>query len=70
MGKGSMSAISGQPTMGQPNTNSNTGMQVANPTLPDQYSNTVGQPTPAVMNNQPVANQTLNSVGGGKGKGA
>ena len=70
MGKGSMSATSGQPTIGQPNTNSNTGLDVANPTMVAQtdgqtngnpYPNTVGQ-----MNNQ----GNSNNVGGGKGKGA
>ena len=72
MGKGgaSMSATSGQPTIGQPNTNSNTGMDMANPTMVAQndgqtsgnpYPNTVGQ-----MDNQNIPN----NVGGGKGKGA
>jgi hypothetical protein len=77
MGKGSMSATSGQPTMGQPNTNSNTGLGMANPTMIAQndgqtsgnpYPNTVGQMNaPAVMDNQPKTNQ---SNFGGKGKGA
>jgi len=83
IGKGgaSMSSISGQPTIGQPNTNSNTGLDVANPimvepqvvkpTTSDSYSNTVGQTDMTAINNgQPTANQIPNKMGGGKGKGA
>jgi hypothetical protein len=80
MGKGSMSAISGQPTIGQPNTNSNTGMAVADPTLTAPYANTVGQSNttgqgdasltaPAVIDNQPRVNQGPRFMRGGKGKG-
>ena len=79
MGKGgaSMSATSGQPTMGQPNTNSNTGMDMVNPTMIAQndgqttgnpYSNTVGQ-TNSESFNVPMPINSKN-LGGGKGKGA
>jgi hypothetical protein len=82
MGKGgaSMSAISGQPTIGQPNTNSNSGLDVATPTLVaqndnqannDPYANTVGQTNmPTMTTGQPRVNQIPRNIGGGKGKGA
>ena len=83
MGKGgaSMSAISGQPTIGQPNTNSNTGLNVAKPTMAEPqvveqttgnlYPNTVGQTDMTEMNNgQSTVNQIPSNMGGGKGKGA
>lgn len=79
MGKGgaSMSATSGQPTMGQPNTNSNTGMAMANPTMVapndgstngNPYPNTVGH-TNSKSFDVPMPINSKN-LGGGKGKGA
>ena len=69
-GKGaSMSALSGQPTMGQPNTNGNAGLAPVNPNmvgqtdgatsgLPNPYPNTTGQ-----VSNQ--STQTPASLGKG-----
>jgi len=86
MGKGgaSMSATSGQPTMGQPNTNSNTPMampqtNMMNPSMVAQGDGqTSGNPYPNTIgglgsvaggpNGQPQMNQS--NFGGGKGKGA
>jgi hypothetical protein len=83
MGKGIMSATSGQPTMGQPNTNSNTGLAMANPnmvapndgqTSGNPYSNTVGQMDTfaSQSNNQSTFNDSMGKNGGGNqgmGKG-
>jgi hypothetical protein len=83
MGKGSMSATSGQPTMGQPNTNSNTGLGMVNPTIAapsdkqtngNPYPNTVGQMDTFAgsSNNQPTFNNAMGKNGGGNqgmGKG-
>ena len=64
----SLSGLSGQPGLGQPNTNGNTGLAPVNPTfvaphggVTDQnpYANTVGQ----------ISNQSMKTPAG-KGKGA
>ena len=58
-GKGSMSATSGQPTMGNPNTNGNTGMAPVNPNFVKQTDgSTTGNPYPNTISN-------MNSVAGG-----
>ncbi len=64
----SLSGLSGQPGLGQPNTNGNTGLAPINPTFvapsdgvtnANPYSNTVGQ----------ISNQSMKPPAG-KGKGA
>ena len=78
-GKGSMAATSGQPTMGSPNTNGNTGMTPVNPnfvspvdgsTGGNPYPNTVGPILDSTVSGSPKQatgqlgiNNALNNMG-------
>ena len=74
---GQLTSMSGQPTMGQPNTNGNTGLAPIDPNLvaPENalYPNTTGAISRNSINNtsgQPIGKMGGSVGGSGRGKGS